>query len=37
MSPFLLLLLVFVIFACSFDVMTYWYNAERRAREKKRN
>jgi hypothetical protein len=40
MPPFILLLLVLVIFACAFGYMTFRHEAERRAEaamEKKRN
>ena len=37
MSPFILLLVVLVIGACVYGYMTYRTNAERQAREKKRN
>ena len=36
MQPFIFLILVLVIFACAFGYMIY-RDAERRAREKKRN
>ncbi len=37
MSPFILLFLVLAIFVCAFGYMTYRHEAERRAREKRRN
>src|SRR5947209_14988809 len=37
MQALIFLLLVLVIFACAFGYMTYRQNAERRAREKRRN
>jgi hypothetical protein len=37
MSPFILLLFVLVIASCVYGYMTYRTNAERQAREKKRN
>ncbi len=37
MQQFVLLFLVLVIVACVYGYMTYRTNAERRAREKKRN
>jgi len=37
MPPVMILFLVLVIFACVFGFMTYRNNAQRRAREKKRN
>ena len=37
MPPFLLVLLLLVIFVCAFGYMTYRHEAEKRAWEKKRN
>ena len=37
MPPFLLLLLILMIFVCAFGYMTFRHEAERRVREKKRN
>lgn len=37
MQPFILVLLVLVIVACAFSYMTYRTNAQKRAKEKKRN
>jgi hypothetical protein len=37
MSPFILLLFVFVIASCLYGYKTYRTNVERQAREKKRN
>jgi len=37
MPPFILVFLLLVIFVCAFGYMTYRYEAEKRAWEKKRN
>jgi len=37
MPPFLLLLLIVMIFVCAFGYMTFRHEVERRVREKKRN
>jgi len=37
MPPFILVFLILVIFVCAFGYMTYRFEAEKRAWEKKRN